>query len=123
MQINVKLAAGLLLTALAGAAQAEGNYSNMKMYFILYAMVALAVMAGQAIYILSLAGATATRKFMWVLALAVIDAVAVFALYWLTLETHVIDLEGPFGYILVVIPGFIYISIIKNHLVNKAQHV
>ncbi len=116
------LAATALLSVLASAAHAEGNYANMKMYFILYAMIALAIMAGQAIYILCLAGATATRKFLWVLALAGVDAFAIFLLYLVTLESRAIDPEGPFGYILVVMPGSIFVAYIKNYLANKADN-
>ena len=119
--MKAKLAmAGVLLAVIAGAAHAEGNYGNMQMTFILYAMIALAVMAGQAIYLLCLAGATAARKLVWLLGLAGADAFAIFILYLLTIESKSIDLEGVFGYILVVIPGFVYISSIKSCLAGKA---
>ena len=114
------LPAALLTSLASGLAHAEGNYSNLKLTFIWYILIAMAVMAFQAIYILCLGGATATRKLVWVLGLTAVDAFAVFLLYWLTLETKAIDLEGPVGYVLVVIPAFVYIAIIKGRLAGKA---
>jgi hypothetical protein len=121
MHIKAKLAvAGVVLAALSGAAHAEADYSNMRMTFILYIMIALAIMAGQAIYLMCLPGASVTRKLAWVLGLAGADAFAVFILYLLTFETRSIDPEGVFGYILVVIPGFVYVASIKSYLSGKA---
>jgi hypothetical protein len=110
MRIKLILAA-LFLGSLAGLAHAEGNYSNMNFGFLIYAAVALGVMALQGIWVLCMAGIGFGTKAGYVLVLLVLDAIVIGMMISGASRT----LETPFPYIFSVIPGFIAILFFRNH--------
>lgn len=119
---NVKsIVAGVLLSLLAASAHAEGNYSNMKFDFLIYAMVALAVLAAQGIYVLCMGSAYFGTRLLRLLGLAVVDVIAIFVMYLLTLETRTLDLDAMSSYVLVVIPGFLFIAMLKAYISSRDQ--
>jgi hypothetical protein len=109
MKIKSLLAA-LVLSAIAGLAHAEGNYSGMNFGFLIYAAVALGVMALQGIYVLCMSGFGFGTKAGYVLVLLVLDAIVIGMMISGSSRT----LETPFPYIMSVIPGFIAIFFFKN---------
>jgi hypothetical protein len=109
MRIKSLLAA-LFLGSLAGLAHAEGNYSNMNFGFLIYAAVALGVMALQGIYVLCMAGFGIGKKLMFAGVLLVLDAIIIGML----ISNLGSAMETPLPYICSVIPGFIAIFIFKD---------
>ncbi len=110
MQMTPKSAmVGVLLASLTGLAHAEGNYSG-GFAFVLYAMVALGVMAAQMIYTFCLAGVSLGTRGFWILLLIVIDAVVIA----LMIEAPGNTIETLPPYILAIIPGFLAVYFFRS---------
>jgi hypothetical protein len=105
------LIGALVLSAIAGLAHAEGNYSGMNFGFLIYAAVALGVMALQGTYVLCMAGIGFGTKAGYVLVLLVLDAIVI----GMMISGASRALETPIPYIFSVIPGFIAILFFKKH--------
>lgn len=113
------IAASLLLGVLAASAHAEGNYSNMKFDFLIYGMVALAVMAAQGIYVLCIGPAGIGTRLLRLLALAVVDVIAIFLMYLMTFEFDAANPEKMGAYIWVVMPGFLFMLALHAYINRK----
>ena len=109
------VAAALLLGIFAGAAHADGNYSNMNFGFLIYGFVAVTVLMFQMIFALCIANVGFGTRALWVLALLVIDAVVAFML----IAASTSALETPMPYIVWVIPGFVALAVFKSSAAKR----
>ncbi len=103
--IKKALVATVLFGLFAGLAHAEGNYGSMNFGFLIYALVAVIILAAQGLYTLCIGGVSLGKRFVWVLALFAVDAF--FAA--LMISSSGSALETPVPYIFWVLPGFLMV--------------
>ncbi len=115
--IKKSLVAGLLFGLLSGLAHAEGNYGNMNFGFLIYALVAVIVLAAQGLYALCLGGVSLGKRFLWVVALFAVDALVAAMM----LSSADAALETPVPYIFWVLPGFLMVWGFKSFAAGEQQ--
>ncbi len=106
------LVAGVVLSSLAGLAHAESDHQFQGAW---WAIGALFILLGQAIYLLCLPRTKAGLKIMLVFALAAVDTLAgMFVLSVFSTSSN--SAETPIVCALLVIPGFIFIYLIRTRM-------
>ncbi len=108
--IKKALVAGVLLSMFSGLAHSEGNYSNMNFGFLIYALVAVIILAAQGLYTLCIGGVSLGKRFVWVLALFTVDALI--AAMMISSASSALETPGP--YIFWVLPGFLLVWVFKT---------
>ena len=114
------LSAALLLALCAGLAHAEGNHDlHGIVELLVYGLIALIVMLGQGVYVLCRPRARWGLKLLWLAGLAVIDMFVVRFMLAL-LDDNVMALDNVIPYLLVVVPGFVFVYLVQKHW-NRPQ--